>query len=221
MNILMRTDLRLSVSLLSYLSHAHSRHQLSDVTDGLCYLHFRNVIHGDLKGVCYCFEPYSTIVLTPSQPNILVDDSGRARITDFSQATIAQNQHPTRKPSRQLGFTVQWAAPEVLEGGTRTTGVDIFSFAMVMIEVCCGELTICRALAYCRFVSIQVFTGAPPFGNCGAVSAMKSVISGTRPPRPAHPTFTDDLWMLVQRCWGHDPHLRPDVSEVLNRLRSA
>jgi len=28
------------------------RYQLSDVANGLCCLHFCNVIHGDLKGVC-------------------------------------------------------------------------------------------------------------------------------------------------------------------------
>jgi len=33
------------------LSHAYSLRQLSDVANGLCYLHSCNVIHGDLKGV--------------------------------------------------------------------------------------------------------------------------------------------------------------------------
>ena len=36
--------------------------------------------------------------------------------------------------------------------------------------------------------------------------------------RPVHPTFTDNLWMLMQRCWDQDPHLRPEVSEILQVL---
>ena len=34
------------------LSHADPCYQLAGVAEGLCYLHSRNVIHGDLKGVC-------------------------------------------------------------------------------------------------------------------------------------------------------------------------
>ena len=78
---------------------------------------------------------------------------------------------------------------------------------------------ICRALAYRRFVSIQVFTGVVPFGSDSPVVAILAVVQGRRPPRPTHPTFTEDLWTLVQRCWDPDPHLRPNVSEVLNVLR--
>ena len=33
------------------LSHADSRHQLSDVVEGLHFLHSCNIVHGDLKGV--------------------------------------------------------------------------------------------------------------------------------------------------------------------------
>ena len=33
----------------------HTYHQLSDIANGLCYLHSCNVIHGDLKGVCRIF----------------------------------------------------------------------------------------------------------------------------------------------------------------------
>ena len=73
----------------------------------------------------------------------------------------------------------------------------------------------CRALAYCHFVSIQVLTGAVPFGNASPVTAMLSITQGKRPPRPTHPAFTGNLWALMQRCWDQEPHLRPEVSEVL------
>jgi len=76
--------------------------------------------------------------LTPNQLNILVDSSGHARIIDFSHATVAQNKDFMRRASRKLGYTAQWAAPEVLKGEAHSTRADIFSFAMVMIEVRLG-----------------------------------------------------------------------------------
>jgi len=45
------------VFLAVFLYRRLSHHQLSDVADGLGHLHSRNVIHGDLKGVCCYFEP--------------------------------------------------------------------------------------------------------------------------------------------------------------------
>ena len=67
-------------------------------------------------------------------------------------------------------------------------------------------------------LSIQVFTGAVPFGNDSFAGVMVTVKKGGRPTRPAHPTFTETLWTLMQRCWHHDPRLRPEVSEALQIL---
>ena len=75
-----------------------------------------------------------------------------------------------------------------------------------------------RALAYRRFVSIQVFTHAVPFGKTPSVTAMLSIMSGKRPSRPTHPTLTEDLWTLVQRCWHQDPASRPQILEVSKLL---
>jgi len=45
------------------------------------------------------------------------------------------------------------------------------------------------------------------------------VLSGNRPERPSDPNLTDDLWDLTEHCWDQDPHRRPEVSEVVLRLR--
>jgi len=75
------------------------------------------------------------------------------------------------------------------------------------------------ALPYRHFVSIQVFTGgAVPFSGIPSSTAMVSIVQAVRPPRPTHPTFTESLWTLMQRCWDHDSSLRPKVSEVLQIL---
>lgn len=110
--------------------------QLHDVARGLRYLHSRNVVHGDLKGVRANTETIFTIALMPFQPNILVGKDGRARITDFGLATITQNADSIRSASDGHGHTARWTAPEILnEEGTYSKEADIFSFAMVTIEV--------------------------------------------------------------------------------------
>ena len=67
-----------------------------------------------------------------------MDATGRARITDFGVATAIQDLDSLRSASGYQGHNVRWAAPEILEQGTYSREADIFSFAMVMIEVRCG-----------------------------------------------------------------------------------
>jgi len=74
-------------------------------------------------------------------------------------------------------------------------------------------------LAYRHLVSPQVFTDAAPFNDRAPQEAMEAIIGGDRPPRPTHSTFTDELWVLMQRCWHQDPQARPRASELLGGLR--
>jgi len=94
------------------------------------------------------------VLLTPGQPNVLVDDTGRARIADFGLATVTQSLHSERSVEHQHGHTARWAAPEILVAESYSKEADIFSFAMVMIEVRRGRFTTCRTLVYCRFASM-------------------------------------------------------------------
>ena len=178
-------------------SRAYSRYQLSDVANGLGYLHSCSVIHGDLKGVRSCSKSYFTVILTPDQSNVVMDGSGIARLADFGLATVTLNLDSVRSATNQRGFTPRWAAPEILDEGTYSKEADVFSFAMVMIEV---------------------YTGAIPFSGSTISMAILAITQGRHPPRPTHPTFTEKLWKLMQRCWNRDPHLRPEISEALQVL---
>ena len=94
------------------------------------------MIHGELKGVRdYSRSPF-TIKLTPSKKNILVDLTGHARITDIGLTAITQNLDSKRRTVAENGDSARWIAPEILDDrGTRGKEADVFSFAMVMIEV--------------------------------------------------------------------------------------
>ena len=71
--------------------------------------------------------------------NILIDNDGRARLAGLTLLTIIPDEPPIASSDSPSGTTqrvgsVQWSAPEVLEGGVPCIKSDIFSFAMVMIE---------------------------------------------------------------------------------------
>ena len=126
-------------SHLLVLGYALTPCKLRDITEGLHYLHSRDVVHGDLKGV----RPYSKSRLATSlmplsrcQSNILVDATGHAQITDLAFSTVTPDADAVQSPSEGWGQASRWTAPEILnEEGTHSKQADVFSFAMVMVEV--------------------------------------------------------------------------------------
>ena len=65
-----------------------------------------------------------------------MDADGHARITDFGLATVTKNLDSLRSATGGHGNAARWTAPEILSGEeTFSKEADIFSFAMVMIEV--------------------------------------------------------------------------------------
>jgi len=77
--------------------------------------------------------------LTLNQPNVLVDTTGHAMITDCGLAVVTQNLDSMRSTPDEHGHgALRWIAPEILANqGTFSKEADVFSFAMVMIEVRC------------------------------------------------------------------------------------
>ena len=70
------------------------------------------------------------------QSNILVDASGNARITDFGLVMVTQDLDSLRGGSDECRDGARWIAPEILESrGAYSKEADVFSFAMVVIEV--------------------------------------------------------------------------------------
>ena len=69
------------------------------------------------------------------------------------------------------------------------------------------------------FLSTQAFTGEVPFHDYLPSAATLAILDEKRPARPTHPSLTNKLWALMERCWNRDPLLRPVMSEVLETLR--
>ena len=157
------------------------------------------------------------------QMNILVevvDDIPHARIADFGIAIVTMNLDSIRPPTRQEAHTPRWSAPEILREQNPTKESDIYSFAMVAIEVYVNGLKYVFFLLTVTALT-QVLTGEVPFSSEKTNwMVLQAVLRGDRPSRPEHPSCTDGLWELIQRCWDHEPHSRPDILEVLQTFSS-
>jgi len=156
---------------------------LSDIGEGLAYLHSQKVVHGRLRG-----------------SNILIDQDGRALLTDFASPSI------TWTSQDASGQAARWCAPEVLgndplSGTPPTLASDIFSFGMVVLEV---------------------FSGKVPFDGVSDDEVVKRIRSGERPDRPIGSNefgLSDGVWEVVKRCWHGSPELRPGIVDVLEYTR--
>ena len=65
-----------------------------------------------------------------------MDTTGHARIAGFGLATVTHNLDSIQDVSINQSHTARWTAPEILkEQGPYSKEADVFSFAMVTIEV--------------------------------------------------------------------------------------
>jgi serine/threonine protein kinase len=67
------------------------------------------------------------------QANILVDEGGTPILADFG---ISKTIHDQTSNELKGCCSIRWAAPEVLNRGSKSFESDIFSLAMVISEVC-------------------------------------------------------------------------------------
>ena len=96
-------------------------------------------------------------MLISSQPNVLVDTTGRVRITDIGLAMVTRDLGSIRSGSAEHGHSARWMAPEILDDrGSYSKEGDIFSFAMVTIEVRCRYPTRGRRLKKKPFLGYRL-----------------------------------------------------------------
>ncbi|TRO95350.1 protein kinase [Glycocaulis profundi] len=87
------------------------------VCEALSHAHEKLIVHRDIK---------------PS--NILVDETGRARVIDFGVARLAGAEKRQAAP-----LSLDYAAPELLEGEAATTASDVYGLAATLYALLAGH----------------------------------------------------------------------------------
>lgn len=177
-------------------------------------MHEHGVIHGDLKGVCV--EPYSRSLaryLTDPKANILINNKGRACLTDFANLnllTILSDQSSNTTNASKTGTygTTRWMSPELLEPNWSdlkrsrpTKESDCYALGMVIYEV---------------------LSGRAPFAIWTDFTVVREVLGGARPERPRGvqgERFQDNIWEMLEGCWEPQPDHRPGLDAVLLSLK--
>ncbi|KAJ7731250.1 kinase-like domain-containing protein, partial [Mycena metata] len=99
---------------------------LSEIAQGLQYLHSQNIVHGDLRG-----------------SNILVTDDWSACLADFGLTSLS-DATPATNSSHRAG-SIRWMAPELIHPDLfgvrflRTPATDLYAFGCVCIELYTGQ----------------------------------------------------------------------------------
>ena len=157
------------------------------------------------------------------QANILVDDTGAARIADFGfTAMIDLSTTLLSETIVSSGGTFRWMSPELLDptqfdtNGRLTRESDCYALGMVVYEV--SQL---RSPHWSLTHPSKVLTGRPPFHHLRAFAPVTAVLRGERPEKPVDAKslgFSDTLWGLVQLCWMESISDRPTAKQLLDFL---
>ena len=148
--------------------------RLSEVAAGLTHAHERGVIHRDVK-------PH----------NILLDENGRPKISDFGIARALDATHATRTGS-YLG-TALYSSPEQLKGERVTPKSDVYSLGATLYHAA---------------------TGQPPFVGAPIEIASQHVSRKPTPPCELNDAVSPALEALILDCMKKDPDARPSADEV-------
>jgi serine/threonine-protein kinase len=178
MDLVRGPNLREHLNRVGTMPAAEAVSVTGDVMAGLAALHARGVIHRDVK-----------------PENVLLEDAAgvlRGRLADFGIARLVDGPRMTR--STGMIGTVDYMAPELIEGHQATAAADMYSAGVMLYELLLGT--------------------APFSGGPAAAVLHRHLVED--PVRPEG--VPDDLWTQLTAMMAKDPAARPTDEEAAGSL---
>lgn len=94
---------------------------MSDLLSALDYAHRQNIVHRDIKPA-----------------NLLIDETGRVKLTDFGVARIQDSGDATRTQGTVVG-TLKYMSPEQVQGLPVDARADLFAAGIVLFQLLTGK----------------------------------------------------------------------------------
>ncbi|WP_027408180.1 Stk1 family PASTA domain-containing Ser/Thr kinase [Anoxybacillus tepidamans] len=156
---------------------------MEQLTSAISHAHANGIIHRDIK-----------------PQNILIDESGKVKVTDFGIA-VALSSTTITQTNSVLG-SVHYLSPEQARGGVATEKSDIYSLGIVMFELLTGRL---------------------PFSGESAVSiVLKHLQTETPSPKAWNPAIPQSVENVILKATAKDPFYRYESARAMNEdIRTA
>jgi eukaryotic-like serine/threonine-protein kinase len=145
------------------------------ILSALRFAHRHGIVHRDIK-------PH----------NVLVDNEGRVKVTDFGIARAGASQ---MTEAGSIVGTAQYLSPEQARGANVDQRSDLYSLGVVLYELLTGE--------------------SPFEGDTPVEIAMKHLSQVPRPPSALRPELSPELDMVVMRALAKEPDDRYQSAEEM------
>jgi serine/threonine-protein kinase len=156
---------------------------MSDLLSALDYAHRQNIVHRDIKPA-----------------NLLIESSGRIKLTDFGVARIQDSGEATRTKGTMVG-TLKYMSPEQLRGLPIDARSDLFSAGIVLY---------------------QLLTGTRPFDGTGDYEIIQKIVSEAAPaPSTISPHLPPAIDQVVERALGKSRDDRYPTAQEFNAALQA
>ena len=137
---------------------SESARRLLPLCDALAYAHRKGVVHGDIK-----------------PQNILLDESGAARLTDFGAARLPEASGDRR--IRRPGGSPAYMSPQQLEGRPAEISDDVYALGCVCYELFCGFAPYQPDMSEERVRSGQLAAPEAPDGSSQLPGALSQLVT--------------------------------------------
>ena len=154
-----------------------------------------NVALGIVKGMMYLHE--REIVMRDLKPaNVGFDEEGNVRLFDFGMARRLEDCDPN-----EICGSPRYMPPEIMAGNGYSFGADVYSFGVILYEICALKLAFDGILNNCR--DLREFN--------------RLVIEENLRPK-LKKISCPSTKKLIEDCWHGDPAQRPSFEEIYQRI---